>query len=118
LLPVINEPPKVCYINGKTPSTPLREIQEKVIRTLLFDEGKNHHHEAGLCPLNHERRDTISGIVKIVNSQSHLFEMVGTLHPPCGFACCLNGRQKKGDEHSDNRNDDKKFDECEGIVAS
>jgi RHS repeat-associated protein len=36
-------------------------------------------------------------IVKIMNSKCQLFIVIGTLHPPCGFACCLNSGQKKGD---------------------
>jgi len=42
-------------------------------------------------------------------SQRELLEVVGALHSPCGFAGGLNGRQKKGDQNTDDRDDDEKF---------
>jgi hypothetical protein len=54
--------------------------------------------------------NSIVNIMKIMERESPLFKMVAALHTSCGFACCLNGGQKKGDQHSDNRNDNEKFD--------
>jgi len=56
-------------------------------------------------------------IVVIMKSQDDLLLLVRTSHSSGGFACRLDGRQQKSDEHSDNRNDDEKFDKGEGIVA-
>jgi hypothetical protein len=43
--------------------------------------------------------------------------MIGALHPSCGFAGRLDSGQKKGDEHSDNRNDDEQFDKGESVLV-
>jgi len=51
--------------------------------------------------------------MKIVQRQTELFGVVCALHSSCGFACCLYGGQKKGDEHADNGDNDEKFDEGE-----
>jgi len=55
--------------------------------------------------------------MKIMDGKPHLFEMIGALHPPCGFPGSLNRRQKQGNQHADNRNDDQQFDKCEGNIA-
>jgi len=49
-------------------------------------------------------------IVKTVNGKRKLPQIVVALHPPCGFPCRLNGRQKQGDQHANDRNNDEKFD--------
>jgi len=48
-------------------------------------------------------------IMVIMDRQSDLFEIVGTLHSPCRFSRGLNGRQKKSNQDTDDRDDDKKF---------
>jgi hypothetical protein len=55
----------------------------------------------------------ISGIVKVVDGKSHLFQIIGALHPSCCLTGCLHGGQKKSDQHSDNRDDNEQFDEGE-----
>jgi hypothetical protein len=55
--------------------------------------------------------------VKIVNAESHLFQVIGTLHSSCGFSGCLYSRQQKGNQHTDDCNDDEKFDESESVTA-
>jgi hypothetical protein len=57
-------------------------------------------------------------IVIIVESKPVLFEVICTTHSSSGFAGCLDGRQEKGDEHSDNRNDNEKFDKGKSGVVS
>jgi len=42
-------------------------------------------------------REKAVGIDEVVICQSKLPKIIGTLHPPCGFACRLHGGQKKGD---------------------
>jgi hypothetical protein len=49
--------------------------------------------------------------------EGKLLELIGALHASRRFPGSLNCRQKKGDEHSDNRNDDEKFDERETSLA-
>ena len=49
----------------------------------------------------------------VVDRQAHLPEVVGTLHPPGGFAGRLNGGQQQGDQNPDDRNDHEKLDEGE-----
>ena len=62
-----------------------------------------------------DRRKISVGIVIGMERQAQLFEVIGALHTPCGFASGLNGGQKKGDQNSDDRDDDKKFDKSEAI---
>ncbi len=49
----------------------------------------------------------------VVQSESELFQVVGTLHPSCRFSRGLNGGQQQGDQHADDGNDDEKFHEGE-----
>jgi len=56
-------------------------------------------------------------IVKIVESKGYLLQMVIAGYASCGFSCCLNGGQEKGNQHPDNRNDDEKFNECKSSIA-
>jgi hypothetical protein len=62
-------------------------------------------------------RDVTVSIVVIVKRQRPLLDMVGTLHSPRRFTSRLNGRQKKGDQNADDRNNDKKFDERKASKA-
>ena len=48
-----------------------------------------------------------------VKCQTELFQMVRTLHSPGRFAGRLHGRQQKGDQNPDDRNNDQKFNEGE-----
>ena len=57
-------------------------------------------------------------IVKAVQSEGPLFDVIGALHPSGGFASGLHGRQEKCDEHADDGNDDEEFDEGESAIAS
>jgi hypothetical protein len=52
----------------------------------------------------------LTGIVIRLQSEGDLFLFVGTRRTPCGFTSGLNGRQKKGDQNADDRNDNEKFD--------
>jgi len=49
------------------------------------------------------------GIVIVVQCQSKLPQMILTSHPPCRFTSCLNCRQKKSDQNTDDRNNDEEF---------
>jgi hypothetical protein len=49
------------------------------------------------------RRQAVLGIVEVVDSDTDLSEVVGTLGSPSGFACSLNSRQKKRDQQTNNR---------------
>jgi len=66
----------------------------------------------------HQCWENVTRVVVILQSEYVLFDMVRTLHAPCGFTGCLYRRQKKGDEHPNNRNNDKKFHEREGDTLS
>jgi hypothetical protein len=52
--------------------------------------------------------------VEVVIRQSELFQIVGALHSSCGFASGRNGGKKDPNEHSDDCDNDKKFDKSEG----
>jgi hypothetical protein len=52
-----------------------------------------------------------------VDTQPYLFKVVGALYLHCGFAGSLHGRQQKGDQHSDNRNDNEKFDKSKSVLV-
>ena len=56
---------------------------------------------------------SLLGIVEVMHRQTNLFEVIGTLHSPSGFAGCLYGGKQKGDQHSDDGDDDEEFDEGE-----
>jgi len=58
-------------------------------------------------------RKEIVRTVMCMYGESQLFEIIAALHSSCGFACCLYGRQQKGDEHADDGDDDEEFDEGE-----
>jgi len=62
-------------------------------------------------------RENSKNVGVIVLGQSELFEVIGALHPPCGFPGCLNGGQQQGDQHADNGNDDKKFNERKSTLS-
>ena len=55
------------------------------------------------------------GVVKVVNGQPDLFEMVLALHPAGRLSSGLHRWQKQGDEHADNGNDDEEFDERKSV---
>jgi hypothetical protein len=52
-----------------------------------------------------------------MQGDAHLLEVVGTLGSPRRLARSLDGRQQKRDEHADDRDDDKQFDESKGATA-
>jgi hypothetical protein len=52
-------------------------------------------------------------ILKIVESQPNLLEVVAALTSPCGFAGRLDRRQKQRDQNPDDRDDHQEFDQCE-----
>ena len=72
----------------------------------------------GGTPLAERRRwEPLLSIVKIVNGQTKLLEMIRTLRLSCRFAGSLNRRQKKSDQYADDRNDDEKLNESKGKSA-
>jgi hypothetical protein len=92
-------------------------FNKSVVRSGCFDVGIEKHQYRWAVSKDTDRRDGILRIMKVVDSKSELSEIVGAGHSPCGFAGCLNGGQKKGDEHADDGNDDEKFNEREGEAA-
>ena len=50
----------------------------------------------------------------VMSRKYEVFDMVRALHSLCSGSCGLHGGEKKSDEHADDGNDDKKFDEGEG----
>jgi len=58
------------------------------------------------------------GTVIIVQSQPHLLGVVGTLHASRRFAGCLNSRQQKSDQNTNDRDDDEKFKKGESTYFS
>ena len=56
-------------------------------------------------------------VVKVVQGDADLFEVVAALHSSSGFSCGLHGGQEQCDEHSDDGDDDEQFDEREGAIA-
>jgi hypothetical protein len=48
-----------------------------------------------------------------MDSESKLLEFVDALGASCGFAGGLHCGQQKGDQHTDNRDDNEKFDKSE-----
>ena len=63
----------------------------------------------------HSGREVPEGIMIIVQSDTGLPEIIGATHPPGGFPGRLNSRKQQGDEHTDNCNNDEKFNESERI---
>ena len=59
-------------------------------------------------------RETVVCAEKTLGSECPLPDVVLTLHPSCRFAGRLNDGQENGDQHSDNRDHDKEFDNREG----
>jgi len=70
--------------------------------------------DAQELPLHSGSGKVIDGIVHVMHGQSELLQIIRTLHSPCGFTGCLHCRQKKGNQHSDDCDDNKKFNESEG----
>jgi len=62
------------------------------------------------------RRQGVVRVMEVMHGNANLFQMISTLHTSSGFPCGLYGRQKQGDEHTDNRNHDEQFDEREGFA--
>ncbi|GHT16478.1 hypothetical protein FACS1894189_0240 [Planctomycetales bacterium] len=60
------------------------------------------------------------GIVKVMDSESKLFEVVLALHSSCCLSGGLYSRKQQGDEHPDNGDDYQEFDksECTILTAS
>jgi hypothetical protein len=57
--------------------------------------------------------EVVLGIVIGMTREGKLLQLVGALHPPCGFSGGLHRWQKKGNKNADDGDDDKKFDESE-----
>jgi hypothetical protein len=53
--------------------------------------------------------------MEVMDTQSHLLEIVAALHPAGGFTRRLDGRKQKGDEHADDGNNNEKFDKGKGV---
>gem|GEM_PF-5073244 len=64
------------------------------------------------------RREDAMGIDVIMLCECDLFEVIGALHSSGGFSSGLHGGQKECDEHADDGNDDKEFDERKTSFAS
>jgi hypothetical protein len=54
------------------------------------------------------------GVVIVLQAQAKLLDIVAATHPPGGLAGCLDGRQKEGDQHPDDGDDDEQLHEREG----
>jgi hypothetical protein len=65
------------------------------------------------CNRTHKTGKAVKDIVMIVSSESELLQLIGALHPPCGFPCGLHCRKQEGNQYADDGDDDKKFDESE-----
>ena len=63
--------------------------------------------------VNVGRRQSSSCVVKIVDRETELFQVIGTLSSSGCLPCGLNRRQKKSDQDTNDRNDDEKFDKGE-----
>jgi len=59
----------------------------------------------------------VVNVMEIVDGKGDLLQMVIACHTSCGFSRCLNRRQEKGDQHSDNRNDNEKFNKRKGCIT-
>jgi hypothetical protein len=57
------------------------------------------------------------GVVVVVQPQPHLLQVVEALRSPRGLPCGLDGGQKKSDQHANDRNDNKQFNERKGSSA-
>jgi hypothetical protein len=61
----------------------------------------------------HERRDfVVLRANKVVNAETELLEMIGTLCSSCGFTRGLNGGQKQSDQNANDRYHYQKFNKC------
>ncbi len=57
-------------------------------------------------------------VVIILKGESELFEIIRALHTPCGLAGCLYGRQKQGDQYTDDGNNHQKLHESKSSTVS
>ena len=55
--------------------------------------------------------NAILDVVKVLESESHLFEVVCTLHSARGLASGLNSGQEQTNKNADDGDDDEEFDE-------
>ena len=85
----------------------------QVIKRLLFMVRQDQSERRHTVATQVQRWQTFLGVVKILNGKAVLLEMRAALHTPGGFPGGLNGRQKKGDQRADDRDDHKKFNERE-----
>jgi hypothetical protein len=56
----------------------------------------------------------LMGIVKRVQGQPDLFQMIAALHAGGGLAHLLDGRKQQADEQGDDAQDNEQFDQSEG----
>ena len=66
-----------------------------------------------MAGINRTQRKPGIGIVVIMDRQPDLFQVVGALGAPSGFASLLNCGQQQGDQHRDNRDHHQKFNQRE-----
>lgn len=107
-------------VTGNTPKDAIHVLVEIVSRSRehfvdcgLLEKRKEQNHTAWTLLGNTDRHNSTQGIVKIMDADADLFQLAGTLHTPCRFACRLDRREKKGDKNADNRNDYEQFNESE-----
>jgi len=92
-----------------------RCVDQLFPKSRLFNEGIQKCGSTDTISVDFERRKPTLRIVKIMDRKTDLLKMVRTLHPSRRFTSRLDCRQKKRNQNSDDRNDNKKFNESKGM---
>ena len=82
---------------------------QNFIQVLTFNKRIKISKEGPAIGTQLQRGKSSPGIVEVVNSDTNLLEVIGTLHTPCRFPGRLNRRQKKGNQNTNDGNNDQKF---------
>ena len=62
------------------------------------------------------RGETFVGVVIVLHCQPQVLEVVGALHAARRFTRSLDGGEKQPDQNTDDRDDDKQFDEGKAVM--